>query len=272
MFAGWTAGCELCGSCYLCSISAEPRGGSEVSTSDFWGAGKIQGLPWEEILSPGAVAALPCLNSSKDTGRGGGGLFLPTEPPGREAATEPSSSAFWIMLKLLDKQEWSCRMITLFGKNRAALALQRKGSVNLTREWAQGCFPVEECVFGEPCPTPGAQEAAGIWSIPICSISCWLMQCPDLMYLPNPWAACPVLGFLCLPFPHCLVEFCVGLGNPWERLCPYLLLGVSQLCFLSLLGTEVRSPWAEEGLSCDPVTAGISLQFHESDLHSREVL
>lgn len=50
----------------------------------------------------------------------------------------------------------------------------------------------------------------------------------------------------------------MGLGNPWERLCPYLHLGVSQLCFLSLLGTEVRPPWAEEGLSCEHITAGMS--------------
>lgn len=51
-----------------------------MSTSDFWDAGKIQGLPWEEILSPGAVVALPCLNPSKDTGRGGGGYFSPLSP------------------------------------------------------------------------------------------------------------------------------------------------------------------------------------------------
>lgn len=50
----------------------------------------------------------------------------------------------------------------------------------------------------------------------------------------------------------------MGLGNPWERLCPYLHLGVSQLCFLSLLGTEVRPPRAEEGLSCEHITAGMS--------------
>lgn len=79
----------------------------------------------------------------------------------------------------------------------------------------------------------------------------------------------PELPVLYWDFRFCLslcrvVEFCVGLGNPWARLCPYLLLGVSQLCFLSLLGTEVRSPWAEEGLSCEHITAGIPLQFHES--------
>lgn len=50
----------------------------------------------------------------------------------------------------------------------------------------------------------------------------------------------------------------MGLGSPWEKLCPYLLLGVTQLCFLSLLGTEVRFSWEEEGLSCEHITAGIS--------------
>lgn len=56
-----------------------------MSTSDFWGAGKIHGLPWE-ILNPGAVVVLPCLNPSKDTGRRSGEVFLPTEPPGSRRA------------------------------------------------------------------------------------------------------------------------------------------------------------------------------------------
>lgn len=64
-----------------------------------------------------------------------------------------------VILKLPDKQKLHCRLITLFGKNRAALALQRKGLVTWRRERAQGCrFPVEECVFGECCP-------GGIWNL-----------------------------------------------------------------------------------------------------------
>lgn len=103
-------------------------------------AGKTQGLPWEEILNLGAVVALP--------------LQPLSQSPLAEMAMKPSSSTFWVILKLPDKQKLHCQLITLFGKNRAALALQRKGLVTWRPgERAQGCsFPVEECVFGECCP------------------------------------------------------------------------------------------------------------------------
>lgn len=78
-------------------------------------AGKTQGLPWEEILNLGAVVALP--------------LQPLSQSPLAEMAMKPSSSTFWVILKLPDKQKLHCQLITLFGKNKAALALQRKGLV-----------------------------------------------------------------------------------------------------------------------------------------------
>lgn len=119
--------------------------------------------------------------------------FLPT--------TEPSFSTFWVMLKLPDKQEHRCRAITLFGKNRAA----KKGLGYLTPGEGSGLLlPSAGMWFWRAQPRSRCPEATGIRSIPICSISCWLMQCPDLMYLPTPCAHPRVSGF-CACLSSCTV-------------------------------------------------------------------
>lgn len=85
-------------------------------------AGKIQRPPWEEILGLGAAVALQTLCELAV-----GGFPPHHRAPGQRGGPQPSSSTFWVVLKLPDKQELHCPLITLFGKNRAALALQRRG-------------------------------------------------------------------------------------------------------------------------------------------------
>lgn len=188
----------------------------------------------------------------------GWGLFLPTKPPGRGAA-----QFFHILdnAEAVDKQDWSCRMITLFGKNRAALALQRKGSVTWCGEGSGLLLPSEECIFGEPYPVlvPGRQLES---EASLSAVSCWLMQCPELLYLPNPWAACPALGFSCLPFPHCPVEWW-GVLWGWE---PHGCVLISSWVFPSSASYhcwELKLSFCGQGRVCpEPTSLLASLQFH----------
>lgn len=68
--------------CFLLTLLSEclspgqgrRRGG--VSNNEFWGGGKIEGSPWEGILSLGAALALTCPDSVQASGG-----FSPPQSP-----------------------------------------------------------------------------------------------------------------------------------------------------------------------------------------------